>query len=161
MISSKALRLWVSAVVSVYLWFTSLVSLFLLRETWLRVVTAQHLFSFDIRQTDGLLLLSGLAAWCRPPASIRIGLTSALSSLTYMAMRNGPKLPSEQPLGPPWIPAFLILKPSSTMFPWDYWVKKKSTYLVNAVLCTVTYIWSDNMKHWHEQILQLWEEEEK
>lgn len=119
-ICAKSSEVMESVAVSLYLWCTSLASVFLLRETWLRVVTAQHLFSSDIRQTDrqtdGLLFPSRPAAWCPPPASIRIGLTSVLSPLTYMATRNGAKLPSEQPLGPPWILTSLILPSHSTLF---------------------------------------------
>lgn len=55
------------------------------------------------------------AARCPPPASIRTALTSVLSPLTYMATRNGAKLPLEQPLGPPWILSSLVL-PSNSAF---------------------------------------------
>lgn len=55
------------------------------------------------------------AARCPPLASIRTALTSVLSPLTYMATRNGAKLPLEQPLGPPWILSSLVL-PSNSAF---------------------------------------------
>lgn len=157
--------------VAVPLWFTSLASVFLLRETGLRVVTAQHLFSSDMRQTDGLLFPPRPTAWCPPPTSIRIGLTSVLSPLTYMATRNGAKLPSEQPPGPPWILTFLILPSGSSLF-----VKQRAIFH-----CTLGKIWKyhaywrqcmpcwtwwhiklDNIKHWHKYTVQIvWEEQKR
>lgn len=152
----------VVVVVSLYLWLTSLESMFLLKETWLRVVTAQHLFSSDIRQTDGLLFPPKPAAWCPPPTSIRIGLTSALSPLTYMATRNGAKPPSEQPPGPSMNPCFP--HSATQLYPFritpiiSHTLSRHAEYM----LCWVWYHILDNIKRWHEYKIQIeWEAEQK
>lgn len=132
-----------SVAVSLYLRLQFISVSVLLRETWLSAVTAQHLFLSDIRQTDVLPFRSRSAAWCPPPASIKIGLTSVLSPLTYMATGNGAKLASEQPLGPPWILTSLILPFCSLFLPTHHGYDLRIPHILVAKLDIMCWTW------WH------------